>query len=117
MEVEVEALTKVGELAKAKDLKKALAEIEKKETYLISNLGKKKIIGASTSSVGQKKFKTVGFGIYTDQMNGSKILNPGTRGEKVVTTGVYKDATQTNIDIGVNRTLLKERKAKVYNII
>ncbi|PHT43783.1 hypothetical protein CQW23_17808 [Capsicum baccatum] len=62
-------------------------------------LGEKRTIWALTSSVGQKRSKTVGFGIFIDQMSGSKTLNPGTRGETVVTPGVYKDATQINIDI------------------
>ncbi|PHU20894.1 hypothetical protein BC332_12045 [Capsicum chinense] len=56
--------------------------------------------GRGTDRVGQKRSKTVGLGIYTDQMSGIQTLNPGTRGETIVTPGVYKDATQTNIDIG-----------------
>ncbi|KAM3341959.1 hypothetical protein P3S68_026925 [Capsicum galapagoense] len=76
-------------------------------------LGGKRTIGASTSSVGQNKSKTIGFGIYTDQMSGSQTLNPEIRGERVVILGVYKDATQTNIDIGYKPRGMKWKEKNV----
>ncbi|KAM3203677.1 hypothetical protein P3L10_031303 [Capsicum annuum] len=71
-----------------------------KESISDQQLGKKSTTRASTPTVGQKRSTTIGFGIYTDQMSGSQTLNPETRGEKVVISGVYKNAIQTNIDIG-----------------
>ncbi|KAH0745278.1 hypothetical protein KY285_006935 [Solanum tuberosum] len=63
--------------------------------------------GASTSTRGNKRPKTVGFGIYTDDLSGRQTLNPGTTGERVVTPAVFKCATPTNIDIGYKPRGLK----------
>ncbi|KAH0700036.1 hypothetical protein KY284_014251 [Solanum tuberosum] len=72
--------------------------------------------GASTSTGGNKRPKTVGFGIYTDDISGRQTLNalievscihPGTTGERVVTPVVFKCATPTNIDIGYKSRGLK----------
>ncbi|KAH0726652.1 hypothetical protein KY285_002366 [Solanum tuberosum] len=63
--------------------------------------------GASTSTGGNKRPKTVGFGIYTDDISGRQTLNPGTAGERVVTPAVFKCATPTNIDIGYKPRGLK----------
>ena len=129
----------VGELAKAKKLEEANGRGRGKGSVSDQQLGEKRTIGASTSSVGQKKSKTIGFGIYTDQMSGSKTLNVsvnynfnscnfnylltnlillhfiqlGTRGETVVTPGVYKDATQSNIDIGYKPRGMKQKGKNV----
>ncbi|KAM3325219.1 hypothetical protein P3S67_000343 [Capsicum chacoense] len=84
-----------------------------KESVSNQQLGEKRTIRASTSSVGQKRSKTTGFGICTDQMSRSKTLNPGTRGETVVTPGVYKDATQTTIDIGYKPRRMKWKENNV----
>ncbi|KAH0635985.1 hypothetical protein KY290_036386 [Solanum tuberosum] len=63
--------------------------------------------GASTSTGGNKRPKTVGFGIYTDDISGRQTLNPGLAGERVVTPAVFKCATPTNIDIGYKPRGLK----------
>ncbi|KAG5603423.1 hypothetical protein H5410_034793 [Solanum commersonii] len=63
--------------------------------------------GASTSTRGNKRPKTVGFGIYTDDISGRQTLNPGTTGERVVTPAVFKCAPPTNIDIGYKPRGLK----------
>ncbi|WMV34069.1 hypothetical protein MTR67_027454 [Solanum verrucosum] len=63
--------------------------------------------GASTSTRGNKRPKTVGFGIYTDDLSGRQTLNPDTTGERVVTPVVFKCATPTNIDIGYKPRRLK----------
>uniref|UniRef100_M1BTJ5 Uncharacterized protein n=1 Tax=Solanum tuberosum TaxID=4113 RepID=M1BTJ5_SOLTU len=71
--------------------------------------------GASTSTGGNKRPKTVGFGIYTDDISGRQTLNPGTVGERVVTPAVFKCATPTNIDIGYKpRGLKMERYGYCY---
>ncbi|WMV54943.1 hypothetical protein MTR67_048328 [Solanum verrucosum] len=61
----------------------------------------------STSTRGNKRPKTVGFGIYTDDLSGRQTLNPGTTGERVVTPAIFKCATPTNIDIGYKPRGLK----------
>ncbi|KAG5583074.1 hypothetical protein H5410_053701 [Solanum commersonii] len=61
----------------------------------------------STSTRGNKRPKTVGFVIYTDDISGRQTLNPGTTGERVVTPTVFKCATPTNIDIGYKPCVLK----------
>ncbi|KAH0720036.1 hypothetical protein KY284_005066 [Solanum tuberosum] len=72
--------------------------------------------GASTSTGGNKRPKTVGFDIYTDDISGRQTLNAlilvsciqlGTSGERVVTPAVFKCATPTNIDIGYKPRGLK----------
>ncbi|KAH0722259.1 hypothetical protein KY285_004865 [Solanum tuberosum] len=63
--------------------------------------------GASTSTGGNKRPKTVEFDIYTDDISGRQTLNPGTSGERVVTPAVFKCATPTNIDIGYKPRGLK----------
>uniref|UniRef100_M1BHL2 Gag-pol polyprotein n=1 Tax=Solanum tuberosum TaxID=4113 RepID=M1BHL2_SOLTU len=63
--------------------------------------------GVSTSTGGNKRPKTVGFGTYTDDISGRQTLNPGTTGERVVTPVVFKCATPTNIDIGYKPRGLK----------
>ncbi|KAG5615312.1 hypothetical protein H5410_015136 [Solanum commersonii] len=65
--------------------------------------------GASTSTGRNKRPKTVGFGIYPDDISGRQTLNVlilvscvqlGTAGERVVTPAIFKCATPINIDIG-----------------
>ncbi|KAH0777220.1 hypothetical protein KY290_008631 [Solanum tuberosum] len=56
-------------------------------------------MGDSISTGRQKKTKTVGYDIYKNA-SGSQTFNPGTLGKRVITPGVYKDATSTTIDIG-----------------
>ncbi|KAK4719698.1 hypothetical protein R3W88_018036 [Solanum pinnatisectum] len=60
----------------------------------------------SISAGRQKRTKTVGFDIYTNA-SGSQTFNPSTSGERVITPGVYKDATPTNIDISYKPRGLK----------
>ncbi|KAG5606484.1 hypothetical protein H5410_027976 [Solanum commersonii] len=69
--------------------------------------------GPSTSTGGNKRPKTVGFGIYTDDISGRQTkckiscIQPGTAGERVVTPAVFKCATPTNIDISYKPSGLK----------
>ncbi|KAG5626260.1 hypothetical protein H5410_011478 [Solanum commersonii] len=72
--------------------------------------------GASTSTRGNKRPKTVGFDIYTNDISGRQTLNalslvsciqPSTTGERVVTPAVFKCATPINIDIGYKPRGLK----------
>ncbi|KAG5621072.1 hypothetical protein H5410_006290 [Solanum commersonii] len=63
--------------------------------------------GASTSTRGNKRPKTVGFGIYTDDISGRQTLNPRSTCERVVTPAVFKCTTPTNIDIGYKPRGLK----------
>ncbi|KAG5568864.1 hypothetical protein H5410_064124 [Solanum commersonii] len=65
------------------------------------------VTGGQQAGRGNKKPKTVGFGIYTDDISGRQTLNPGTIGERVVTPVVFKCATPTNIDIGYKPCGLK----------
>ncbi|KAG5628935.1 hypothetical protein H5410_000652 [Solanum commersonii] len=73
---------------------------------------------ASTSTGGNKRPKTVGFGIYTDDISGRQTLNflvySLVQGERVVTPVVFKCATPTHIDIGYKPRGLKWKGKDVF---
>ncbi|KAH0730497.1 hypothetical protein KY289_001685 [Solanum tuberosum] len=61
-------------------------------------------------SVGRKRTRDVGFGVYTDIQTGRQVINPGRSSERVISSGTgiaFKDASQTNVDLGFKPPALK----------
>ncbi|WMV48790.1 hypothetical protein MTR67_042175 [Solanum verrucosum] len=61
-------------------------------------------------SVGRKRTRDVGFGVYTDIQTGREVINPGRSSERVISSGTgiaFKDASQTNVDLGFKPPGLK----------
>ncbi|KAG5582747.1 hypothetical protein H5410_053374 [Solanum commersonii] len=61
-------------------------------------------------SVGRKRTRDVGFGVYTDIQTGRQVINPGRSSERVISSGTgiaFKDASQTNVDLGFKPPGLK----------
>ncbi|TMX05317.1 hypothetical protein EJD97_024784 [Solanum chilense] len=62
------------------------------------------------ASVGRKRTRYVGFGVYTDIQSRRQIMNPGRSSERVISSGTevaFKDASQTNVDLGFKTPSLK----------
>ncbi|XP_049389222.1 uncharacterized protein LOC125853550 [Solanum stenotomum] len=61
-------------------------------------------------SVGRKRTRDVGFGVYTDIQTGRQVINQGRSSERVISSGTgiaFKDASQTNVDLGFKPPGLK----------
>ncbi|KAH0761323.1 hypothetical protein KY290_017396 [Solanum tuberosum] len=61
-------------------------------------------------SVGRKRTRDVGFGVYTDIQTGRQVINPGRSSERVISSGTgiaFKYASQTNVDLGFKPPGLK----------
>ncbi|KAH0766752.1 hypothetical protein KY285_002623 [Solanum tuberosum] len=61
------------------------------------------------SSVGRKRTRDVGFGVYTYIQTGRQVINPGRSSERVISSGsgvAFKNASQT-IDLGFKPPGLK----------
>nr|XP_016451129.1 PREDICTED: uncharacterized protein LOC107775851 [Nicotiana tabacum] len=56
---------------------------------------------ANEATIGHKRPMHTDFGIFTDTMTGTTILNPG------ISAGTFKDISATNIDIGFKLPILK----------
>ncbi|OIT07969.1 hypothetical protein A4A49_11048 [Nicotiana attenuata] len=61
-----------------------------------------------TASVGKKRTRNSGFGLYTDTQIGTNILNHGRPTERVISIGAnLMNAAQTNVDLGFRLNGLK----------
>ncbi|OIT34722.1 hypothetical protein A4A49_40464 [Nicotiana attenuata] len=60
------------------------------------------------ASVGKKRTRNSGFGLYTDTQTGTSILNHGRPSERVISTDAnLMNAAQTNVDLGFRPNSLK----------
>ncbi|TMW93642.1 hypothetical protein EJD97_011354 [Solanum chilense] len=72
------------------------------------------------ASVGRKRTRDVGFGVYTDIQSERQLINPGRSSKRVISSGTgvaFKDASQTNVDLGFKPPSLKwkEKDAMTEN--
>ncbi|OIT07229.1 hypothetical protein A4A49_62869 [Nicotiana attenuata] len=66
------------------------------------------------ASVGKKRTRNSGFGLYTDTQTGTSILNPGRPSERVISTGAnLMNAAQTNVVLGFRPNGLKWKGKRV----
>ncbi|XP_075101643.1 uncharacterized protein LOC142177079 [Nicotiana tabacum] len=62
---------------------------------------------ANATTIGHKRPRHTGFGIFTDTISGTTILNPGILSERVILARTFKDTSATNLDIGFKLPGLK----------
>ncbi|KAF3627365.1 putative nuclear transcription factor Y subunit A-1-like isoform X1 [Capsicum annuum] len=67
--------------------------------------------GETSSSVGRKRTRDMGFNVYTDTQSGRQVLNPERSSERVISSGTtLKDASLTNVDLGFKTPRLKSKE-------